>query len=50
MVNNDVIKINKLNEKASLVVKPEDAAGFVTQYEDIIETKKKTLLKQKRKV
>ena len=40
IINNDIIKTEKLNEKADKAEKPEDDAAIIKQYEDMIRTKK----------
>ena len=44
MVNNDLVDTDQLKKKADKVEKPEDAAAFIKQYEDIIRTKKKGVI------
>ena len=39
IINNDIIKTEKLNEKADKAEKPEDDAAIIKQYEDMIRTK-----------
>ena len=43
IINNDIIETEELNEKADKAEKPENAAGIIKQYEDIIHTKKKNI-------
>ena len=44
MVINDVTETQELNKKAEEVQKLEDAAAVIKQYEEIIRTKKKSII------
>ena len=44
IVNNDIIETKELHEKADKVEKPQDAADVIKEYEDIIRTKKKSII------
>ena len=41
---NNAVEIEKLNEQAEKVEKPEDAADLIKQYEEILRTKRKSII------
>ena len=44
MTISNIIKIEKLNEKAEKVEKPEDDADIIKEYEQILRTKRKGII------
>ena len=41
MVINNAVEIEKLNERAERVEKPEDAANIIMEYEEILRAKRR---------
>ena len=44
IINNEIIEAEELNDKPDKAEKPKDAVDIVTQYKDIISTKKKNII------
>ena len=44
LVNNDTTETEELNEKADKVKKPKEAANIIKQYEEILRTKRKSII------
>ena len=44
LVNNDTTETEELNEEADKVKKPKEAANIIKQYEEILRTKRKSII------
>ena len=44
MATNNAIEIEELNDRAEKVEKPEDAAGIIMEYKEILRAKKKGII------